>query len=143
MGHAKKIYTALPPPYVHFVAKFPSFTGAKLLSLSTHPPPPPFIPSRGSRGCKSAYSPLPYNRLINQYNIFTERDSSERYCRYRETLSKARRTGRRRRRGSQSSTIVPSLFPNPCPPSLPPCLPPPPGSSLIRQRVHKRRGNEI
>lgn len=39
MGHAKKIYIySHVPPYVHFVAKFPSFAGAKLLSLSTHPP---------------------------------------------------------------------------------------------------------
>lgn len=48
-----------PPPYVHFVVKFPSFTGAKLLSLSTlllplFPASPIYSFSRGSRGCESA-----------------------------------------------------------------------------------------
>lgn len=117
MGHAKKIYI-YPPIYPLMYTLLRNFPVSPGRNFFLYLPIPPFIPSRGSRGCKSAYSPLPYNRLINQYNIFTERDSSERYCRYRETLSKARRTGRRRRRrrGSQSSTIVPSLFPNP--PSL-------------------------
>lgn len=58
-------------------------------------PPPPFIPFLADpAAARARHSPLPYNRLINQYNIFTERDSSERYCQYRETLSKASNEGR-------------------------------------------------
>lgn len=93
-----------PPPCVRFVAKFPSLTGAKLLSSPPTPPPHLFLFSRIPR---PRHSPLPYNRLINQYNIFTERDSSERYCRCRETLSKARPT----REGGEARGTVPSLFP--------------------------------
>lgn len=71
-------------------------------SFFIYPPPSPiprlphlFLFSRIPRAAARArHSPLPYNRLINQYNIFTERDSSERYCQYRETLSKASNEGR-------------------------------------------------
>lgn len=106
-----------PPPYVHFVVKFPSFTGAKLLSLSTLLlplfPASPFIPFLADpAAARARHSPLPYNRLINQYNIFTERDSSERYCQYRETLSKASNEGREGGR-RKAKAAVPSLFPPP------------------------------
>lgn len=84
-----------------------SFFISPLLSRS------PLVYSCTDLAAARVYSPLPYNRLINQYNIFTERDSSERYCQYpRNFIESSPRTGRRK---SQSST-VPSLFPNP--PSL-------------------------
>lgn len=110
-----------PPPCVRFVAKFPSLTGAKLLSSPPTPPPHLFLFSRIPR---PRHSPLPYNRLINQYNIFTERDSSERYCRCRETLSKARPSEGRRRSQRHRSFPFSSLSPVP----------------LIRERREKRSG---
>lgn len=60
----------------------------------------------------AACSPLPYNRLINQYNIFTERDSGERYCQCRETLSKARRE-REGGKAKVASFLPHSSFPPP------------------------------
>lgn len=98
-----------PPPCVRFVAKFPSLTGAKLLSLPPTPPPHLFLFSRIPR---PRHSPLPYNRLINQYNIFTERDSSERYCRCRETLSKAS-PGRRGKEEKPEAPFLPFFLPLP------------------------------
>lgn len=107
-----------------------SFFISPLLSRS------PLVYSSTDLAAARVYSPLPYNRLINQYNIFTERDSSERYCQYRETLSKARRE----REGGKAKVapFLPfflTLFPSSSPLSL---------SSLFRflsfvQRVHKRR----
>lgn len=64
------------------------------------------------------YSRLPYNWLINQYNIFTERDSGERYCQYRETLSKARRRRKKRREQCRFSGSLFFLFFFPPSPSL-------------------------
>lgn len=90
------------PTYVYSADELLGFTDAKLfLYLS------PFILLsclfRPDLAAAGACSPLPYNRLVNQYNIFTERDLGERYCPYRETLSKTRRTRRRRSRNARLS----------------------------------------
>lgn len=79
-------------------------------SFFTSPPSPPPHLFLFSRIPRPRHSPLPYNRLINQYNIFTERDSSERYCRCRETLSKAS-PGRRGKEEKPEAPFLPFFLP--------------------------------
>lgn len=81
-------------------------------SFFTSPPTPPPHLFLFSRIPRPRHSPLPYNRLINQYNIFTERDSSERYCRCRETLSKAS-PGRRGKEEKPEAPFLPFFLPLP------------------------------
>lgn len=134
MGHARKNIQSRPLMYT-LLWNFPVSPGRNFF---LYPPSSPASPHLFlfPRIQESAYSPLPYNRLINQYNIFTERDSSERYCQYRETLSKASPAERGKEEKPKWRHRVPSSF---FPPSLQPPSPLLPSSPPIRLRVHKRR----